>query len=178
MKLSQSLIAFALFVGLAVIGRWVPHPPNFSPLLAIALVGAAGAASLGVALALPLTALLLSDWLIGFHDQMPAVYLSLALVVFVGRRLDLNSVGIKGGVWRFLRQATLASLIFFFVTNLAVWYFSPLYPQTGSGLWTCYVAALPFFHNTLLSTLVYGSILLGAFKWMGSMEWRKAELNQ
>ena len=53
------------------------------------------------------------------------------------------------------------SLLFFVVTNFAVWATGRLYPLTGSGLAVCYAAAIPFFRNSLLGDIAFTTILFG-----------------
>ena len=55
----------------------------------------------------------------------------------------------------------MGALVFFSVTNFGVWAFTPLYPKTVNGLIECYVAAIPFFWNTLAGDLVYSTVLFG-----------------
>jgi hypothetical protein len=40
-----------------------------------------------------------------------------------------------------------------------------MYPLTGEGLLTCYIAAIPFFWNTLAGDLIFVTLLFGAFEW-------------
>lgn len=56
-----------------------------------------------------------------------------------------------------------SSVLFFVVTNFGVWAFDGLYPRTLEGLVVCYVAAIPFFANTLAGTLFYALLLFGGF---------------
>ena len=56
--------------------------------------------------------------------------------------------------------------LFFLVSNAGVWLTQDLYPASGAGLAACYVAALPFFHQTVLATLVYGALLFGMEHWL------------
>lgn len=58
---------------------------------------------------------------------------------------------------------TASSLLFFSVVNFGVWLTNPLYPKTLSGLYLCYVAAIPFVANQLLGDLAYGLILFAGF---------------
>jgi hypothetical protein len=53
------------------------------------------------------------------------------------------------------------SLIFFLLSNVAVWAFSGMYPLTWQGLTQCYVAALPFLDKTVLGDLFWTAILFG-----------------
>jgi hypothetical protein len=57
--------------------------------------------------------------------------------------------------------ALASSIIFFVLTNFGVWAFGSWYPKTWEGLVACYVAAIPFFHNTLLGDAFYVSVLFG-----------------
>lgn len=52
-------------------------------------------------------------------------------------------------------------MLFFVMTNFGQWYLSPTYSKTWGGLIACYIAAIPFFHNTLLSNAVYATVLFG-----------------
>ena len=44
-----------------------------------------------------------------------------------------------------------------------MWLFSGFYPRTLGGLEACYVAAIPFFQNTLAGDLFYAALLFGGF---------------
>ena len=46
------------------------------------------------------------------------------------------------------------AISFFVVSNLAVWMAWQLYPKTWAGLGSCYIAALPFFRNSLFSEVL------------------------
>jgi hypothetical protein len=138
--------------------RLVPHPPNFTPIGAIALFGGAYLGRQWLAFAAPLGALLLSDLVLGFHDSMVFVYAAVALAVMIGwavaRRLTPLSVA---------GAALASSLLFFTVTNFGVWLTSGMYPPTLAGLAACFVAAIPFFQNTLAGDLVFSALLFGGF---------------
>jgi hypothetical protein len=60
------------------------------------------------------------------------------------------------------------SIVFFVITNFAVWLGSGYYPQTLSGLLTSYTLAIPFFHYTLLGDLFFNAVLFGAVSWLTS----------
>ncbi len=61
--------------------------------------------------------------------------------------------------------ATLVSATsFFLLSNLAVWAgagFEAMYPHTLAGLGACYIAALPFYRNDLVSTAITTGALFG-----------------
>ena len=145
--------------------RLLPHPPNFAPVGAIALFGGACFADKRVALLAPLLAMLASDlaiglvarnlWL-GLHPFLPFVYGSFMLIVCLGfwLRQRRSVVSIAAAVLT-------GSVLFFVITNFGQWYLSPMYFKTWDGLVACYVTAIPFFHNTLLSNAVYTTVLFG-----------------
>lgn len=143
----------ALLFAVGVFSRWIPHPPNFSAIMAIALfAGFMLPASL--ALVLPVACMFVGDLLLGFHGLMWVVYLSLLPMVWAGSRLPQPGFHARGlASWGM--AGLLASILFFATTNLAVWWSSGMYPHTQEGLMTCFVLALPFFHNSVLSTLMY-----------------------
>ncbi|MFH1968232.1 MAG: DUF6580 family putative transport protein [bacterium] len=155
----EFLIAL-LFILTAVVLRVLPHPPNFSPVAAIALFGAVYF-SKKIALVLPIAAMAISDAFIGFYDVklMTVVYGSFLLCVVVGFWLKKNKKW-----YTILGSSCLVALVFFLLTNFAVWAFAPWYAKTFSGLIQCYFMALPFFRNTLLGNLFYVAVSFGAFE--------------
>ena len=138
--------------------RLVPHYPNFTPVAALALFGGAHLGKRWLALMVPLAALFLSDLFLGFHGFMLPVYLSFALVVLLGTLFQKNI-----RVLTVLGGALAASALFFLITNFAVWLGSPFYPQSFSGLMQSYIAAIPFFHTTVLGDLFYSSVFFGGY---------------
>jgi uncharacterized protein DUF6580 len=57
-----------------------------------------------------------------------------------------------------------AQFCFFGVTNFGVWAFGSLFPKTAAGLLACYVAAIPFFKNTLVGDAIYTAVLFGGLR--------------
>jgi hypothetical protein len=53
------------------------------------------------------------------------------------------------------------SLIFFVLTNFAVWAFGTIYSFDWQGLVQCYVAALPFLDKTVIGDLFWNAVLFG-----------------
>ena len=149
--LSAILVAAAL--------RLVPHPPNFTPIGAMALFGGAYLGRRALAFAAPLGALLLSDVVLGFYSGMQFQYLSVALIVLTSW-LVLSKVT----VLRLGAAALASSGVFFAVSNFGVWLVSGMYPHTLAGLGACYVAAIPFFQNTIAGDLFYTALLFGGFR--------------
>ena len=153
---SRQLVLICLVV-FAAVSRLVPHPPNFAPIGAMALFGGACFKDRRWAFAAPLTAMLLSDAVLGFHSLMPVVYGSFALIVWLGfwlqerrRLVPIAAASLSG------------SMLFFLVTNFSVWATGSFYPKTLAGLKACYVAGIPFFGNTVLGDATYCLALFGS----------------
>ena len=148
-----AIIIFAAFT------RLIPHPPNFTPIIAIGLFGGAYLTDRRLALFIPLIAMLLADAFLGFHGTMVWVYGSLILISIMGILLK-NRTTFKN-----CAVATLGgSLIFFLVTNFGVWIMSGFYEKSIMGLLICYSMALPFFHNTLAGSVFYSVIIFGGYE--------------
>ena len=157
-------ILLATMILAAALSRLIPHPPNFSPVAALALFGGATIASKRLAFVLPLAAMFLSDLILGFSTITPVIYGCFALIVCLGfwakRKQNVGRIGLA---------AVAGSILFFVVTNFGVWALGSYYPKTAAGLMECFVAAIPFFWNTLTSDLFYTVILFGALR---AAEWR------
>jgi hypothetical protein len=139
--------------------RLVPHPPNFSPIDAMALFSGAYLGRRSIAFVAPFAALLLSDAVLGFYHGMATVYATVALIVVIGWWLSLRRTPL-----RVAAAAVASSVIFFVITNFGMWLFSGFYPVTYAGLVACYTAAIPFFQNTLSGDLFYAALLFGGFR--------------
>lgn len=134
-------------------------PFNVSPVAAIALFGGAMFANRIAAFAAPLAIMLVSDIFIGFHDTMWAVYLGLAIIVGIGQMLR-SRPGLMNG----LVGAVVGSVVFFLITNAAVWMNGTMYAPGFSGLIESYVAGLPFYRNTLMGDLFFTVALFGTYE--------------
>ena len=151
-------------IAAAAATRWIPHIPNVTPMIAIALFGGVHFGQKRWAITLPLAAMVISDLGLellsgnGFHSDMPAVYLCMLAITGLGFVLKQNSriAPIAGAT-------LLASTLFFIVTNFSVWAFGSLYPKTFSGLATCYIAAIPYFGNALMGDVFYTALLFGGY---------------
>jgi len=152
------LAALLTAIGVAALLRLVPHPPNFSPIDAMALFSGAYVGRRALAFVAPLAALLLSDVVLGFYHGMATVYATVALIVVLGWALSSRRTPLRIGA-----AAIASSVIFFVTTNFGMWLFSGFYPVTYAGLVACYTAAIPFFQNTVAGDLFYTVLLFGGF---------------
>ena len=155
MEAKNSVYLALGLVALLALSRLIPHPPNFTPILGMAVFSGAIISKRYIAYLVPLAAMLLSDLYLGFHASMPIIYFSLALCVLIGTIIE-SRVSILNS---FL-SISLGVLLFFLITNFMVWYGSGMYELSISGLMTCYLMGLPFLQNTFISSILYG---MGAF---------------
>ncbi len=151
------IIALIIF---AVLSRFVPHPVNMTPVGALGLL--AGACLLDRRFWLvPIAALLISDFFIGFYDvvSMLFVYMGFICIAFIGRYALANKLTpVRLGV-----SAFAATNVFFIISNFGTWLSGTLYPLTGEGLLACFVAAIPFYGNSLVGDLSYSFLLFGLY---------------
>ena len=158
-ELEKIKIIPILFILFAVIARLAPHPANFAPITALALFGAVYFPR-RYAFILPIGAMLLSDFVIGFYGwTMLFVYGSFLLSGLIGLWVRRQV-----GVSRVLVGSLAGSLLFFLITNFGVW-INPVssYSKDFGGLIVCYVAGLPFFRNTFLGDLFYVGAFFGGY---------------
>ena len=139
------------FVLIAALTRLVPHPPNFAPITAMSLFAGAYFTRKQLAFIVPLLAMLISDLFLGFYTISIFVYISFALITWMGQKK--NKVTPK--------LVLLGSVLFFVISNLGVWLLH--YPKTIEGLLTCFTLAIPFFATSLLGDIFYSVILVFGF---------------
>ncbi|MDC1205577.1 hypothetical protein N8083_01890 [Candidatus Pacebacteria bacterium] len=158
MNKTTIIISIVALIIIGIGGRLLPHLPNATPIAALAFVGSMYFGR-KAALLLPFAALFLSDFFIGFYSLgiMVSVYTSFLLIVVVSWFLKKHSSILAVGY-----AIMGASICFFLITNAAVWWFSPWYAKTLSGLLYSYELGLPFLRNMLIGDLVYAAILLTA----------------
>ena len=148
-----------IIIILAAATRLIPHPPNFTPIIAMGLFGGAYIHNRSFAVFIPIGAMLLSDLFLEFHGTVYFVYGSLLLVTILGMIL-INKITIKN-----ITVAVLSSsFLFFLITNFGVWLIGSYYPKNIQGILACYTMALPFLGNTLAGALLYSSVMFGGYE--------------
>lgn len=155
---NQTYILLAVIAALALFRalQWIP---NVSPVAAMALFAGATFHDRKLAFVIPLAAMLLSDLYLGLHDTMLYVYGAFTLTIVLGFAL-------KSHVFKalpVLAAAVGSSLLFFLITNFGVWLQGPLYSHDLAGLIECYVAAIPFYRNSLMGDLLFSALLFGGW---------------
>ena len=151
---SQKLVLILIIFG--IISRIIPHPPNFSPVTAIALFGGLNFSDKKIAFIIPLLILIVSDFFLGFSSINIIVYISFILVVFIGTRIKKISI----------QNILLSGFIFFLVSNFGVWVIG--YPMTIDGLILCYTMAIPFFGYSIAGDIFFGFLFKFSFRKISS----------
>jgi hypothetical protein len=141
-------ISFGIFIVLAS-SRFIPHPPNFTSLLALAFYIPA---ILGIRY---IPALIISyaitDLFFGFHSTFIFTWGSLIVIGYISKFFFLNiKTRISGSVF--------GAFLFYLITNFAVWT-NGMYGFNFVGLINCYLAAIPFFVNTIVSTILFSFLI-------------------
>jgi hypothetical protein len=159
--MNKKLIIFTLILAtVTVVARILPHMPNIAPMAALALFA-------GVylprrwSIAVPMAAMLISDIFIGFYEWqvVVAVYLGFVLTVMLGWQVarKLHPLTALGG-------SLAGSVIFFVLTNAAVWAFTQMYTPNFAGLIDSYVMAIPFFKFSLVGDLAWTTVFFASYQ--------------
>ena len=142
MKINKTYFVIGIII-VAILSRLIPHPPNFTPVTAVALFSIINFKNKYIAVLIPIICLFLSDLILGISLINLFVYFSFILISGIGYLL--GKINIK--------SVLLSSFVFFLFTNFGVWLIG--YPKTLEGLITCYIAAIPFFGWTIAGDLFY-----------------------
>ena len=136
--------------------RLIPHPPNFTPIIAVAIMSGYFFKNINLSFLTLVVAMLIGDLFIGFYENMIFVYASLLLITFVFYKIS-NKINFKS----LFIYGFIGSLIFFIISNFGVWalgspgVYDIVYEKNLNGLVECYILAIPFFGNTFLSTVIF-----------------------
>lgn len=145
-----------IFIGIFLVlsaSRFIPHPPNFTSLLALsfyipAILGARYIPAL-------IISFLITDYFIGFHSTVAFTWGSVIIIGLISKYFIKNITTRISG-------ALMGALLFFLITNFGVWSLGS-YGYTFKGLIICYTLAIPFFAQTIISTLLFSSIIEGLY---------------
>ena len=156
--LRADLMLVAVLVAVDVVARIMPHAPNFTPIAASALFAGTVLRMRGLAFVVPFAAMLISDAILGFDTSrmtfvIYAMFLLPALIAYLPTRLRAPGM--------FAPAIVAYSLLFYVVTNFAVWAFTTMYPHTLAGLATSYAVGLPYLPQTIIGDLFWAAVFFG-----------------
>ena len=140
--------SLGIFLVLAA-SRFIPHPPNFTSLIAL---GFYIPAFFGIKfLPIIIISFIITDFIIGFYSVTFFTWGSIVLIGLLSKFFFTNiSTRISG--------ALISACLFYLITNFGVWSLGS-YGYTLKGLITCYTLAIPFFGNTVISTILFSTLL-------------------
>ena len=153
--LKKEIFPISLILILAF-ARLIPHPWNFTPVIAVAILSGYFFKNIYLSFSILLISMLIADVFLGFYENMIFVYISLLLIAFVFFKIS-KKINFKN----LFIYSFAGSLIFFVISNFGVWILgSPgvdnlPYDKNLNGLIECYILAIPFFGNTFLSTVIF-----------------------
>lgn len=143
-------ISLGIFLALAA-SRFIPHPPNFTSLLALSFYIPL---LLGIKfLPLLLISFIITDFIIGWHEVAFFTWGSVVLIGLMSKFFISNIITRVSG-------ALLGACLFYLITNFGVWS-QGSYGYTLEGLMVCYILAIPFFGYSLISTFIFSGIIEG-----------------
>ena len=170
--MKKNLLLIVLFIAIIFLGRILPHPYNFTPLIAVTLLSSYSLSNKFLAIMIPLIGFWLSDLFMNnyiyagyfadftiFNSGMIWTYGAIVLVALMGSSF-LNKISSGKVVLASLSGST----IFYLISNFGVWAFSPMYAKTLIGLVQCYSLALPFYSTSIIGDVVYSALLFGAYQ--------------
>lgn len=141
-------ISIGIFLALAM-SRFIPHPPNFTSLIALSFYIPA---IFGIKfLPILLISFIITDLIIGFHGVTFFTWGTVLLIGFLSKFFVSNITTRISG-------AMISACLFYLITNFGVWSLGS-YGYNLQGLVSCYILALPFFGNTLISTLIFSTLI-------------------
>jgi len=154
------MVLALLLLSLGILSRFIPHAPNFTPVIAIALFGGVFLRR-SQAVILPMALMVATDMLLGLHEMVIFTWGSVLVISYIG--LWARKSPTFGKV---LLASVGSAVLFFAVTNFGAWL--AYYPQTWEGFVTCYTLAIPFFRGTLASTLLYSALMFGGYEFLAA----------
>lgn len=141
-------ISLGIFLALAA-SRFIPHPPNFTSLLALSFYVPA---ILGIRFLPALVfSFFVTDLIIGFHGTTLFTWGSVILIGLLSKYFNSNITKRFSGLF-------ISAFLFFLITNFGVWSLGS-YGYSIEGIILCYTLALPFFGNTIISTIFFSFII-------------------
>jgi hypothetical protein len=157
MKLSNEEKLALVLIVLGAVSRLLHLPPNIAAVTGVTLLAGFALRNIWLALLVPIAAMSLADLVLGWYPGVLATYAGMAAGVFLARALLP-----KLTVLRLVATTFLASLAFFVLSNFGTWA-EGWYGYTWEGLVACYIAAIPFWQNSLIADFTSTALAFGLF---------------
>lgn len=160
MSISSKLVPYLFVISYLIIFRLIPHPPNFTPIIATAILAPYLVKNKFTSCLIILFSMFISDLFLGLHQLMLFVYIPLIITIFVSNYVKY----LYNKYLTVFSLSVLSSVLFFIFSNFGVWLVFDLYSKDLNGLLQCYVMAIPFFKNTFLSTLFFSFTFIAMYE--------------
>lgn len=136
---------------LLVLSRIIPHPPNFTPILAGIIFLPFIKRDIKFSVFVPLGGMLISDLIIGMHSLMLWTYGPIIILSLLSYYFSIDKAS------RIASLAIASPAVFYLMSNFGVWINSSMYTKDFSGLIQCYVNAIPFYANSATACILFCS---------------------
>ena len=172
-KNKSLIITLIMLIVVAAIYRIIPtRDMGYSPHLAMALFAGSVIKDKKWAFAFPIFSIFLSDLLYqalfnmglssmpGFYEGQITNYILFAAMTAIGFLMkSINVINV-------IAYSLLVCVAFFLLSNFFVWQSGAglARAKTFEGLIQCYTDAIPFFEQSIKSTLLFSGVLFGAYK--------------
>lgn len=168
-----ALIAVFVLATRVLAMKLLGQPVYFAPMDALALFCGCYLGFSVFAFVLPLAAIVISDQVINlmfysapslsttgpFYPGWYWQYVSYILLVVLGAAIKPSSSAAKtAGI------SLVGSVAFFLLSNFGVWFSTPMYPATVTGLAECLTMGLPFLKQTIAADLFFCAVFFGSFE--------------
>ena len=148
--MKNDLMIPIIMMTLLVISRMISDIPNFTATIALIMFTSYLIRDKFLSVLVILVSQIISDLYIGIYSSMFFVYGAYVFIALLSP-IIMNKLSFKS----VLVSSLVTPTIFYIVSNFGVWITGSTYPLSLDGLIMCYVAGIPFFDETLLSTVVF-----------------------
>ena len=157
--MKNDLMIPIIMMTLLVISRMISDIPNFTATIALIMFTSYLIRDKFLSVLVILVSQIISDLYIGIYSSMFFVYGAYVFIALLSP-IIMNKLSFKS----VLVSSLVTPTIFYIVSNFGVWITGSTYPLSLDGLIMCYVAGIPFFDETLLSTVVFSVTIYAMMK--------------
>ena len=151
--MKNDLMIPIIMMFLLVISRVISDIPNFTATIALIMFTSYLIRDKFLSVLVILVSQIISDLYIGIYSSMFFVYGAYVFIALLSP-IIMNKLNFKS----VLISSLVTPTIFYIVSNFGVW-ITGSYGYTIEGLIACYTLALPFFGFTVVSTVLFSTII-------------------
>ena len=148
--MKMNLIIPIIMLSLLILSRMITEIPNFTATIALIIFTGYLIRNKLLSVFVILLSQVISDLYIGIYSSMVFVYGAYVVIGLISP-IVMNKLSAKS----VLAASLISPSIFYIISNFGVWVTGSTYTMDLQGLISCYVAGIPFFDETLLSTIIF-----------------------